>query len=349
MKALMDAAVLYGKEDVRISKVQIPTIGEHDALVRVKTALTCGTDLKVYKRGYHSKMITPPAVFGHEFSGLIEEVGPKVSTFKPGMRVVAANSAPCDECYFCIRGQRNLCSDLMFINGAYAQFILIPKRVVHKNLLIIPEHISFKAAALTEPLACAIKAAEESHIMPQDIVLVLGAGPMSLMFVQLAKLMGANVWVTEISEEKLALAKKLGADKTIPINTLKDPVKNIRDMTNQQRGPDIVIDATGNPSCWEQATQIVRKGGVINFFGGCPSGTHICLDTELLHYSQLKLLASFHHTPYYIRKSLDLIASGKISTDLMIQQEKPLSLLPEILSSMTSDKKPYTPKTAIIP
>src|SRR5947207_12684104 len=146
----MTAAVLYGKEDVKIERVPIPRVEDGEVLIKVEVALTCGTDLKVFRRGYHARMIKPPALFGHELAGEIVEVGAGVSSFKPGMRVVAANSAPCGVCFYCRRSQENLCDDLLFNNGAYAQYIRIPRRIVEKNLVAVPPHVSSAAAAMVE-------------------------------------------------------------------------------------------------------------------------------------------------------------------------------------------------------
>ena len=143
----MNAAVLYGKEDVRIERVPIPAAAKGEIVIRVHAALTCGTDLKVFRRGYHARMIAPPALFGHELAGVIHETGAGVRTFKPGMRVVALNSAPCGVCFWCVRKQENLCEDLLFNNGAYAEYIRIPARIVSKNTLIVPESLPLEHAA----------------------------------------------------------------------------------------------------------------------------------------------------------------------------------------------------------
>ncbi len=134
----MTAAVLYGKEDLKIERVPIPRVEKGEVLVKVQVALTCGTDLKVYQRGYHARMIVPPALFGHELAGVIEEVGEGVHSFKKGMRVVALNSAPCQMCFYCSKHQENLCEDLLFNNGAYAEYIRVPRRIVEANMLVIP-------------------------------------------------------------------------------------------------------------------------------------------------------------------------------------------------------------------
>src|SRR6202167_4879167 len=192
MSSQMNAAVLYGKEDVRIERVPLPRAGVGEIVIRVHAALTCGTDLKVFRRGYHAKMIVPPALFGHEMAGVVHEVGKGVHSFKPGMRVVALNSAPCGACYWCVRGQENLCQDLLFNNGAYAEYIRIPARIVAKNTLKVPDHVPLEHAALTEPLACAVHGFEDSRPRSGDTVAVIGGGPLGLMILHVAALAGCK-------------------------------------------------------------------------------------------------------------------------------------------------------------
>src|SRR5215831_21119373 len=170
----MTAAVLYGKEQLRIESVDVPRIGRGDVLVRVRAALTCGTDVKVFRRGYHPRMIQPPALFGHELAGDIVATGPDVRGFEVGQRVIAANSAPCGTCFYCERGSENLCEDLLFNNGAYAEYIRIPERIVRKNMHELPSHISYQDAALVEPLACVIRGLEETGIRSGDNVAIIG-------------------------------------------------------------------------------------------------------------------------------------------------------------------------------
>jgi len=179
----MMAAVLYGKEHLEVESVEVPEIGHGDVLVRVKTALTCGTDVKVFRRGYHARMIVPPALFGHELAGDIVALGENVRGFRLGQRVVAANSAPCQKCFYCRRGNENLCDDLLFNNGAYAEYIRIPSRIVERNLYEVPAHVSYEDAALIEPLACVLRGLEETSIQPGDSVAVIGLGQTGLWFV----------------------------------------------------------------------------------------------------------------------------------------------------------------------
>lgn len=336
----MKAAVLYGKEDVRVEEIALAPLGPGEVRIRIEAALTCGTDLKVYKRGYHARMIVPPALFGHELAGVVSEVGPSLggepqSAWKVGDRVVAANSAPCGRCDFCARGQENLCDDLLFLNGAYAEFIRVPARIVEKNLLRLRPETEFRDAALTEPLACVVQGVEETGLRPGQRVLVLGAGPIGLMFVALARQAGCAVSVIGRGERRLAAARRLGADTVWDATAYT----NIAGVPNPDTVYDAVIEAVGKPETWEAAVRLVRKGGAVNFFGGCPAGTTISLDTALIHYSNLKLLASFHHTPRAIRKALEFIEAGVIRGEEFVNGECALTDLPGLLRSMAEGNR----------
>jgi len=344
----MQAAVLYGKEDVRLESVPVPATSAGELLVRVRTALTCGTDVKVFQRGYHAKMITPPALFGHEMAGDVVACGEGVNSFRIGDRIVAANSAPCDECFFCRRGQHNLCEDLLFNNGAYAEFMRLPARIVEKNTCLIPDGLDYKDAALVEPLACVLRGIEESGLRPGDTLVIMGLGPIGLMFVRLAKyVFGARVIAMARRLEQVDRAILLGADEGI---TLGDPAALIPTVKANTggRGADVVIEAIGLPETWELAMQLVRRGGTVNFFGGCPSATQVGFDTNLLHYSEITCKATFHHTPEHIRRALAIIAEGKINAAHVVNHEEPLSQLPQILSDLAHRRNGQI-KTAIIP
>jgi L-iditol 2-dehydrogenase len=344
----MKAAVLYGKEDVRLEAVPVPVIGRGELLVRVRTALTCGTDVKVFRRGYHAKMINPPALFGHEMAGDVVAVGDGVRKFRVGQRVVAANSAPCDKCYFCRRNQQNLCDDLLFNNGAYAEYIRIPARIVEKNTYLIPEALDYKDAALVEPLACAVRGLDETDIRPGDTVAVMGLGPIGLMFVRLARYAyGARVIAIARRIEQVDRAILLGAEEGILMGDKHALIHAVKDQTSGH-GADVVIEAIGQPEAWELATLLVRKGGSINFFGGCPNGTKVGLDTGLLHYSEITCRASFHHTPSHIRRALEYLAQGKVGASQLVNHEQPLSDLPKVLYDLAHRRNGQI-KTAIIP
>jgi L-iditol 2-dehydrogenase len=328
------AAILHGQEKILIEEISPPALQSGEVRLRIEAALTCGTDLKVYKRGYHAKMIVPPAVFGHELAGIISETATEIRDWKIGARVVVANSAPCGECFFCINNQENLCEDLLFLNGAYAESIVVPARLVQKNLLRLKPETDFRDAALTEPLACVVQGVEDLKLCAGQNVLVLGAGPIGLMFVALAKNLGCQVTVAGRRAARLDAAKKLSANQVIDIGDGADLAANIRAATETKF--DVVIEAVGRPEIWEIAVQLVRKGGAVNFFGGCPSGTSVSLDTTLIHYSNLTLLASFHHTPHTIRRALEFIEAGIIRAADFVDGECPLSKLPELFKSMAA-------------
>ena len=329
----MKAAVLYGKETIRVEAVPEPTLQAGEVRVRIEAALTCGTDLKVFKRGYHAKMIVPPAVFGHELAGIVAEIAPEVQNARVGDRVVVANSAPCGGCFHCHAGQENLCEHLLFLNGAYAESIVVPARLVAKNLLTLKPQTQFADAALTEPLACVVQGIEDLKLSGGQHVLVIGAGPIGLMFVALAKNLGCEVTVAGRRAARLEAARTLGASRVIDIGDGTDLVAKVRRATSTHF--DAVIEAVGRPEVWEAAVHLVRKGGAVNFFGGCPSGTTITLDTTLIHYSNLTLLASFHHTPRTIRRALEFIEAGVIRAADFVDGECPLTALPELFKAMT--------------
>ena len=342
----MKAAILHGKERIQIEDVAPPALQPGEVRIRIEAALTCGTDLKVFKRGYHARMIVPPAVFGHELAGAISEAAPLIpsdgerAAVKPsggwsvGDRVVVANSAPCGECFHCRAGQENLCEDLLFLNGAYAESIVVPARLVQKNLLRLKPESDFCDAALVEPLACVVQGVEDTSLRTGQHVLILGAGPIGLMFVALAKNLGCDVTVAGRRSARLEAARRLGAHQAIDIGDGKGLVTKIRNATKTHF--DAVIEAVGHPEVWESAVHLVRKGGVVNFFGGCPAGTSLTLDTTLIHYSNLTLLASFHHTPHAIRRALAFIEAGVIRAADFVDGECPLTQLPELFKTMAA-------------
>lgn len=343
----MKAAVLYGKEDVRVEEVPVPSPGPGEVLIRIRSALTCGTDLKVFRSGSHARMIKPPALFGHEFAGTIEKVGSGIDGWRAGQRVVAANSAPCRACFYCRKGQPNLCEDLLFVNGAYAEYLLLPARVVRENLVEIPEKLPFQSAALTEPLACVVRGMEALRPVKGETAVVLGTGPVGLMFIQLAAKAGAQVLALGKGERRLEAARACGAAQAFDLAGLSDPVRAVREATPEAKGADLCIEAVGRPQAWSQAISIARPGGRVLLFGGCPAGTEVSLDTRRVHYDELTLLSVFHHTPQAIRQALGFIADGTVRPELLITRDAPLKELPNILRGMLTDQDAV--KTAITP
>ncbi|MFN3649385.1 MAG: zinc-binding dehydrogenase [Armatimonadota bacterium] len=342
----MQALVLYGKEDARLERVPVPAVGPGEVRVRIGAALTCGTDLKVFRRGYHARMIVPPAVFGHELAGVIDAVGEGVTGWSPGDRVVAANSAPCGECFFCGVDREELCEDLLFFNGAYAEYATLPARLVRKNLHRLPETLPFEAAALAEPLACAVHGVHETGVRAGETVAILGAGPLGLLLARCAVLKGARVLMLGRREGRLAAARALGAEEVLDVAGEVDPVAWVRGRTGG-RGADRVIEAVGTPEAWSQAIALARKGGVVNLFGGCASGTSIQVDTTRLHYDALTLIGTFHHTPEMVREALRLLAAGQIPAEVLIQEHATLAELSTLLPVLARGGGPL--KVAVHP
>jgi L-iditol 2-dehydrogenase len=343
----MRAAVLHGREDVRVEAVPIPALAPGEILLRTSAALTCGTDAKVFRRGYHARMLQPPALFGHELSGVVEEVGPGVEGVRPGARVVVANSAPCGACAPCAEGRETLCDDLLFWNGAYAEFARIPARIVQKNLLPLAPEIGFREAAMVEPLACVVRGIEASRIRPGQTVAVIGTGPIGLMLLVLARLGGAHTILAGRNDGRRCKARDLGADEVIDASDVADLAESLRLHSPGGRGPDVVIEAAGLAETSEAALRAVRKGGLVNLFAGCPAGARVAFDAQRLHYEELTVTSTFHHTPASFRKAYRLIEEGKVDPAPFITAEAGLEAVPEVLRSMADGGDGL--KTAILP
>lgn len=331
----MLAAVLHGREDLRMKQVLMPVAGAGEVVLRVDAALTCGTDLKVYRRGYHARMLTPNRVFGHEVAGTVVAAGEGVEGFALGDRVVPMNSAPCDVCFFCRAGQQNLCDDLLFNNGAYAEYMHVPARIVQKNMWHVPAEMPMAHAALTEPLACVVRGMEESGAKAGQTAIVLGAGPIGLLFVHAAVLAGLEVIAVVKRLDQVATAKALGAAYVVRLTDQEDVVSAARALTPEGRGADLVFEAVATPEAWQWAVQMARKGGVVNLFGGPPAGTTVAFDTNLLHYSDLNIKASFHHTPGTARRAFALLRSGRFDCEAFLTGTASLHDVPQLFKRMT--------------
>ncbi|KST65601.1 zinc-dependent alcohol dehydrogenase [Mastigocoleus testarum] len=342
----MLAAVLYGKEDLRWEKVTDPAPEQGEVVIRVDAATTCGTDLKVWRRGGHARMLKPPTLFGHEAAGTIVAVGQGVTKWQIGDRIVANNSAPCMECFFCQRREFSLCPNLTWNNGTFAQFLKIPAPIVNHNMLSIPGELPDELAAITEPLACVLHGVARSDVKADDRVAVLGDGAIGLMFVaKLARDFSAEVLLFGGNNSRLEIGKELGAAHIFNYHNLVDIPEVVKEIT-QGWGADVVIEATGVPSVWETAIACARPGATVNLFGGCPRNTNIKVNTEQLHYSELTLKGVFHNTPHFVREALSLIASRKIPFDLLITQKRPLKDLEQVLCDMRERK---VVKVAMLP
>ncbi len=342
----MKAAMLYGVKDLRVEDVEKPQPDTGEVLVKIRAATTCGTDLKIFQRGYVEKVIKLPTVFGHEWAGDVVGVGKGVEWPMKNMKIRAGNSAPCLRCKMCQKGNYNLCEDMYWLWGAYAEYIRVPARTIMVNTQEIPSHVSYEEAAVAEPLACVLHGAEEAGVDLGDTVAIIGAGPIGLLHLLVAKKLGAErIIISDLIEERLEFAIRLGADETINAN-IQDSVQRVKELTDGY-GVDIAVEAIGSPATWEQAIKMVCQGGTVLEFGGCPPGTEVKLDTELLHYGEVTVRGVFHATPRHFKKALNLIACGILNVKPLITRRMPLSKIQEAFEVLTTSKSDV--KIAIIP
>ena len=236
--------------------------------------------------------------------------------------------------FFCRHGQQNLCEDLLFNNGAYAEYLRVPARIVEKNTLLVPDGVPLENAALTEPLACVVRGLEESGATAGDTMVVIGAGPIGLMFMHVAELAGVKVIAVVKREDQIEAARVFGASEVVQVGNVENVVEATRALTPDGRGADVVIEAVATPATWEWAVDMVRKGGVVNFFGGPPSGTKVQLDTNRLHYGDITLKASFHHTPATCRTAFGLVTSGRFKCAEYITGRASLEDVPALFAKM---------------
>ncbi len=310
----MLSAILKSPGAIEIHDVPVPVPAEGELLVEVKSALTCGTDLKAYLRGH--SLIPMPGPFGHEFSGTVAARGKGVRRFNAGDAVMAVHSAPCLKCAFCAKGLYNLCEDLMSSKalGAFSEYILIPKHVVNQNVFKKPEGLGFKEAAFLEPLSCVVHSVEPLNITGKDTALIIGAGPIGLLHLMLLKHKGAKVMLTGLEPERLETAKKLGADVVFHPSETAGCVRDF----SRAMGVDYVFECTGQPDVWESSVDYVRRGGVVALFGGCKKGTDVAFSAERLHYDEITLKGIFHFTPQDVKKAFVLLRDRKIEVKRLI-------------------------------
>ena len=332
MKAQMRAVVYLGPERIELQSRPIPEPKAGELLVKVRAAPTCGTDVKTYRRG-HPKF-PPPFVFGHEFGGDVAALGSSVTQFRAGMRVTANVFAECGECFFCRRGQGNLCENLVYNFGAFAEYMIVPASIVRKTTFEIPDHVSYAEAALLEPLVTVVHGWHKAAIQPGETVAIIGAGgAVSLLHLQLAQRSGAGrVIAVGHSLARLEVAAKLGATHILNAREV-DAVTAVRELTGGY-GADVVIECAGTKTAWETAVEAVRKGGRVLWFGGLPGGTKVEIDAARVHYGEIDLLNMHGGTADEAREAFDLIVSGGVKVAPLLNGELPLEQVELALKKM---------------
>ncbi|MDP7034930.1 MAG: zinc-binding dehydrogenase [Planctomycetota bacterium] len=331
----MKAAVLHNPGHIELTETPLPKPGPDEVILRVEAALTCGTDLKAFRRG-HPKMEFPTP-FGHEFSGIVHQAGPEVELFKEGDPVMGVHTAPCGSCRPCLSGAMNLCQTLFedFMLGTYAEYVRIPSRIVQQHLFPRPVHLGAEKAAFLEPLACVVHGMATVTLRPTDTVLVIGAGPIGLLFTSLLATRNVEqILVAGHRPERLQIAQQLGATQLIDPQK-QDPVETVRSRTDG-RGADLVIECTGLPEVWEQALEQVAPAGSILLFGGCPGNTTVRFDTSKLHYEEISLRGCFHYNPEDVLEARSLLVNNHIDVAPLLTGRYPLSDLEHVFELMNS-------------
>ena len=319
----------------------VPEPGPGEILVRIGAATTCGTDVKVLRRGGHPRMLQPPTPFGHEMAGTVEAVGTEQERWRPGDRVVVANSVPCGECEWCRHGRENLCANLRYLNGAFAEHLLVPARFAALSTYPLPDGLPFEVAALAEPLACVLHGLELcavwAHSSPGDSpadAVVYGGGPIGLLFVNLLAGRGHHVVLADPNPQRLEAARRMGAAAAVRVGRDGGEAPRLRRHAGRGEGFDLAIEATGSPVAWEDALASARPGGTVLLFGGCRPGTVIPLDTHRLHYGELTVRGAYHHRPATFERALDLLAAGSVRAGELLSAERPLAEVEAALRSM---------------
>lgn len=312
----MRAAILVKPGVVELRNFEIPHPSHGEMLVKIKVALTCGTDLKAFMRGH--SLIPMPGRFGHEFSGIVAEVGKGVRQFRDGDEIMAVHSAPCLACRYCKKKLYNLCENIMQtkILGAFADYILLPSHIVKQHVFHKPDTVSFEEAALLEPVSCVVHGIHPLHLKTGEHALVIGAGPIGLIHILLLKAKGLQVTVMDKNDGRLRIAKELGADSVRTSEEKESPANFI--------GFDYVFECTGAREVWERSVNSVRRGGVVILFGGCKSRTKVCYDAGRLHYDEITLKGVFHYTPADVRKAYGLLCKQTINFSRLISGRVPL-------------------------
>ncbi len=365
----MLANIIIKPGTIELQDIKTPSPSHGEILVKIKAALTCGTDLKAFRRGH--PMIPMPGIFGHEFSGIVADVGKGVKGFKEGDEIMAVHSAPCLECRYCKKKLYNLCEKIMAtkVLGAFAEYILLPLHIVKQNVFHKPKNLTFEEAAFLEPLSCVVHGMESLAIKKGDNALVLGAGPIGLIHLLLLKEKGAAVAVIDKHDRKLKIAKKLGADLTLfakelclpspsplnggeptpaPLSRRDFPFRPTlaRGGWGDFIGFDHLFECTGRPEIWESSVNYVRRGGTVILFGGCKSGTTVTYDTGRLHYDEITLKGVFHFAPSDVKKAYKLLCEGRLGVSRLISGSYPLRHIQKAFDNLA---KGIGIKYAIIP
>ncbi|MEW6001935.1 MAG: alcohol dehydrogenase catalytic domain-containing protein [Nitrospirota bacterium] len=338
----MQAGILIKPGIIEYREVNTPRPSPGEILVKIKAALTCGTDLKAFIRGH--PMIPMPGVFGHEFSGIIAKTGKGAKNFKEGDEIMAVHSAPCLECRYCEKRRYNLCEKIMNkkVLGAFAEYVLLPSHIVKQNVFYKPKRLTFEEAAFLEPLSCVVHCLKPLNIKRGNHTLVLGAGPIGLLHLLLLKEKGVIVVITDVNGKRLSVAKGLGADLAVKPQNIAGVMKDF----NDDIGFDYVFECTGTTEAWGASIDYASRGGTVILFGGCKKGTKVTYDTARLHYDEITLKGVFHYNPSDVKEAYRLLCDGKLGVSRLLSGNYPLRHIQRVFNKLA---KGIGIKYAIIP
>lgn len=330
----MRAARMYGKQDIRIEDVPIPSPGRGEILLKVKAAAICGTDIRMFRHGVAGVSEDHPLILGHEISGIIDRVGEGVENYRVGQRVAIAPNVGCGVCNACVAGKGHLCETYRALginmDGGFAEYCLIPESMVRGgNVCLLPETVSFDVGAINEPLSCVCNGFEQADIHPGDRVLVVGAGPIGVMHCALAQMAGAVVYLNDLSVSRLEEAKTI-----LPaLKLLKGDIQEALRRETDGSGFDVIITACPVPSVQAMAVELATLEGRVIFFGGVPKDKEpVGLNTNLIHYKQLKVSGTTRASVLQYRKTLAYLSEGVLDVSSLVTKHFPLECIGEALS-----------------
>ncbi len=339
----MRALVLHGPGDVRLEDVESPRPAAGEVVIATDFAMTCATDAKIMRNGSHPAIGPCPALFGHEVTGRVAEVGAGVAWPREGDAVVIANSAPCGRCHMCERGRPSLCDALTYLWGAYAERVRVPAAIVRHNMLERPASLDPRMAAMVEPLACAMHGADRVEAADGATVIVLGGGVQGQFLTAHLSARGCQVILCDPHAERRDRARRFGADQTHDAPRDADGIAAVRALTPGGRGADLVVEAIGRPETWRIAVALAGRGGEVLLYGGCPPGSDVTFPTGPLHYDELRIVGAYHHTPRAIRDALAMLVTPPVPFDELVGATIDLEEVAGVLTS-SGAKRPVRPR-----
>lgn len=323
---MMKAIQLLGKERIRLTEVPIPEIGDNEALLRVRAASLCGTDVRMYKNGYKNVSEENPLILGHEFAGDIVKVGKNVTALTVGQKVAVAPNIGCGTCDLCVSGQTHLCGTYdafgVTMDGGFAEYVRIPENAIRQgNIAPLDEDISYAEAALVEPLSCVYNGQELVGVRPGDDVLIIGMGPIGIMHIMVAKVFGAGkIFVNDLSKERVDKAKELFPDIYPIYGDVKEGL-----AAYGQAGVDLCVIAAPAADAQAQSVHYMNMNGRLLFFGGLPDHKKIVpIDTNVLHYKQLRIQGCTKQSVWSYRLCAKLVNDKRIPLEKIMSDGYPI-------------------------